>query len=198
MDDLSVIDVEAFTKGRLEASDTRVDQMLRAALTVCRRAAGWHVSPVKENDELVLDGPDSRVLWLPTRKLVEVTELRENGFILTPDRFRASQGDRRPVALRKRSNTCWSGDYGAIEITMSHGYTREEAADWIEAVLSMVDQMSLVPVQSMSGTSSLGLRSKQVDDVTYRWDSYIQLAETVLFSVENTIGQFALPTMEFL
>ena len=198
MGELTSVDVVNFTRGLLQAADNEVVQMLDAALTVARRHAGWHVTPVLENQQIVVDGPGSRILWLPTRRLIDVSSVSENGTALTLSTLNWSTGGDRHVAMRKRSGAFWSDQYGAIEMTITHGFTEVEASDWRRAILSMVDQMSLVPVAGVSGASNFGMRSKQVDDVVYRWDSYVSLAEEVVFSVENILSKFSLPTMEFI
>lgn len=203
-EELTSVDVETYSRSRLAASDPEVVRMLEAALVVARRRAGWHVSPVIEDDELVLDGPDSRILWLPTRRVENVTAITENDKVIAPTAVRWSgggaggAGNNRPVAMKKKSGGFWTPHYQSIEITMTHGFTKAQAGDWRQAVMSMVDQMSLVPVVSGSGTSEIGLRTKTVDDVTYRWDSYIGMAEDALLSVDGIISGYALPSMEFI
>lgn len=197
MAELTGVDVEEFTSGRLQASSEQVELMLQAALVVCRRRTGWHVSPVI-SEELTLDGPESRVLWLPSQKVVSVISVAENGTPLNVSTVNWSRATNRHAAMRKRGGGFWTGEYGGIEIEMEHGFSEFEAADWRRAVLSLVDQMSLVPVKATTGFSEAGLRSKQVDDVVYRWDSYVAMAEEVVFSVENTLANYALAWMEFV
>src|SRR5882762_608481 len=145
--------------------------MLAAALAVARRYAGWHVSPVKMADNITIDGPSSRILVLPTRKIGggQPTSITEDGTLLTSGTYKASVGDgpglSRPIAVRKTSGDYWSCEYASIEVVMDHGYTETEAADWRQAVMMMVDQMSLIPVNAGMGASALGLRTKEVDDV---------------------------------
>jgi len=166
-----------------------------------RRHCGWHVSPVVVDAEVTIDGPASRILNLPTRKVVELTSVFENGFALDVTSLNWSAGGppgilERPVSVRKRSRAWWSSDYQALDVVMTHGYTEEEAADWRYAILSMVDQMGQVLV---SGRGELDLLSKKVDDVTYRWrDPYAEAAESSLYSVGNIFCNFTLPHLEFL
>lgn len=198
-EELTPADVELFTSGRLVASDQEVVRMLSAALAIARREAGWHVSPVVEDDVVVLDGPGSRILTLPTRKLVELTSVVEDGVAWDPADLRWSAGGppgitERPVAVRKRSGAFWSGEYQAIEVTMTHGFTAAEAADWRQAVLSLVDQ-----VASITGRDEASLVSKKVDDVTYNWGNpYSAAAEGVLYSVKSILCHYELPRLEFL
>lgn len=201
MADLTVDDVEAFTGGRLSSSDDETQRMLDAALTIARRDAGWHVCPVREDDEITLDGPDSRILNLPTRKLVLLTSIEEDGVDLTLTDLSWSAGGppgllERPVSVRKRSKGWWSDDYQAIVVTMDHGYTEEEAADWRYGVLTMISQM---PVYATAGRGDADLVSKRVDDVAYSWISpYSAAAQDILFSMSSIFDDYRLPRLELL
>lgn len=205
MPEISGDDIQAFTHERLDGSDDEVLRMLAAALAVARRYCGWHVSPVRLADPMTIDGPDSRILILPTRKLAVPINLviTEDGTLLNSDTFKPSAGNgpglSRPLGVRKNSGGYWSADYGAIEIVMDHGYTETEAADWRQGICAMVDQMSLIPVNAGMGASSLGLRTKEVDDVQYQWaTNYTAMAEDVLFSFTHIFDDYALPPCEFL
>lgn len=201
MAELEPADVESFTNGRLSAADDEVQKMLDAALARARRHCGWSVSPVVTNFTAVLDGPGSRILSLPTRKIVELTSIDEDGTDRPLDTLRWSAGgppgiQESPVRVRKRSGAFWSDEYQTITVVMDHGYTEEEAADWRYAVLSMVNQMGLTLV---SGQGEMDVVSKKVDDVTYRWiDPYSAAADTALYSVGNILCGYELPRLEFL
>lgn len=177
--------------------------MLDAALAVARRFTGWHVSPVETAQSITMDGPDSRVLWLPTLKVVTLTSVTEDTVLLDPTKVTMSAGDGpglpRRVALRKTSHPrSWSRHYGAITVVMDHGYTEVEAVEWRQAILSMVDQMSQVPVMAAIGQSPIGMRTKDIDDVRYQWaPQYGVMAENVLFSVTNILEDFKIPDLEF-
>ena len=195
--ELTTADVEQFTGGRLLTGDPEVQRMLDAALMAARRECGWHVSPVRYTDTVVLDGPYSRMLELPTRKLLQLISVTESGTLLSLADLRVSAaGPRdRPVIVRKRSNAYWSGEYSDIEVVMDHGFSETEAADWRQAVLTMVDQMgSMVS----SGGSEADLVSKKVDDVTYTWGRYGALAQESLTSVSSILCDYTLPSLEFL
>lgn len=203
MAELTSTDVSDFTDGRLNEDDEEVKRMLEAALLVARRECGWHVSPVIEGDVVTLDGPDSRVLWIPTMKLVTLNSVEENDTSINVADVRASTGDTpmRParVALRKRSKSFWTDEYGWIVVDMDHGFTEDEADDWRQAILSMVDQMSLLPVQSATGSSDFGVAGKRIDDVQMTWSNpYAVMAEEVMFSASSIICRYRLPDLEFL
>ena len=201
MAELSVVDVEDFTNGRLRSDDPEVARMLNAALVAARRYCGWAVTPVIVDDAVTLDGPGSRILMLPTRKLVELTSISERGASLSLPSVSVTPGGppgitSRPAAVRKSSGGWWGRDYQSIDVVMTHGYTEEEAADWRYAVLSMVDEIGQI---QMSGTSELDIVSKKVDDVTYRWaDRYANAAESALYSFSSIFDGYQLPPVEFL
>lgn len=162
--ELTQADVEQYTGGRLSASDPETQRMLNAALVAARNDIGWHVSPVLTDVTLTLNGPGSRKLRLPTKKIVTVSAITDNGKTLDPATDVIVDAEV-PWLLHRRHG-CWSWCPSAISITLDHGFTVDEAADWRQAILSMVDQMvSLVS----SGRPDADLESKQVDDVVYRW-----------------------------
>lgn len=175
--------------------------MLAAALAAARRHCGWHVSPVLVGDEVVIDGPGSRILNLPTRKVVDITAITENDQPLNVASVRWAAGGppgalARPISARKTSGGYWSTWYQGITVTMSHGYTEVEAADWRWGILSMVDQMGQLLT---SGRGEPDLLSKKVDDVTYRWvDPYAAAADSSMYSVASIFGNFTLPHVEFM
>src|SRR5512139_2808016 len=186
MAELSVDDVIQYTGGRL-ADDDETQRLLDTALSVARRYCGWHVSPVVEDAEIVMDGPGGTELFPPTRKIVELTEVVNDGVALavggsgvTLDVVVPASAPWKIVHL----TGTWSVEYNGVELTMSHGYTEVEAADWRHAVLSMVDQMG-----STTGRSDADLVSKQVDDVVYRWGP---LAEQALYAVKPILDNYEL------
>jgi hypothetical protein len=182
MAELSPADVAQYTSGRLSPDDPNTAQMLAAALAAARRSVGWFVSPVALGDVITLDNPHAtgsywwsggygggRKLRLPTQKIVNLTSVVDNGNTLdltpmTGDVFTSAQV---PWLLTRRHG-CWSSLPGAqTVITLDHGFTEDEAVDWRQAILGLVDQMSTV---AMIGRPDSELASKQVDDVTYKWN----------------------------
>lgn len=200
MAELTTLDVEQFTGGRLLADDLEVERMLKAALAVARRDAGWHVCPVAEVT-LVLDGPDSRVLSLPTRKIVRMVSVAENGTPLNLSDLAWTAGGppgllERPAAVRKKNRGWWSGQYQSVEVVMDSGYTPDEAADWRQAVLSMVDQIASL---SMTGRGDADLVTKKVDDVTYTYGNpYAAMAQQSVFGMSSVFDDYRLPRLEFM
>lgn len=189
MAELSVDDVIAFTGGRLEDND-ETQAMLDAALMRARRYCGWHVTPVREDDVIVMDGPGGIELFPPTRNIVELTEVVNDGLPLELGGSGSGAVAAEVVVPSSapwkivRTTGTWSTQYGGIELTMSHGFTEAEAADWRYAVLSMVEQMG-----SSAGRPDSDLVEKTVDMVTYRWG---QSAETALYAVAPTFNDYEL------
>jgi hypothetical protein len=189
MAELSVDDVIQYTGGRL-ADDDETQRILDTALLVARRYCGWHVSPVRVDDVIVMDGPGGTELFPPTRKIVEVTEVLNDGIPLEVGGSGSGAGT--PVVVVPASAPWklvlttgrWSTRYSGIELTISHGYTEAQAQDWRQAVLSMVDQMG-----STAGRSDADLVSKQVDDVIYRWNT---AADQALYSVKPILDNYEL------
>lgn len=133
--------VATYTGGRLAADDL-TDLLVAQALAACRRYCGWHVCPVVEDDEIVVDGPGGYLLDLPTARLLDITELTEDDVALDVDVdiVWSAKG-----LVRKATGATWTDIYGAIVATIDHGYTPDEAADFTVAVLQTVDRLSLQP-----------------------------------------------------
>lgn len=161
---LTVADVQSFTKGRLLASDTEVVRLFDAALAEAQNYCGWPVLLV-EDDVVELDGPGRYVLALPTRKLITLTSLVEEGNTLDVGTLDVSKS---MGTVKKSSGACWSGRYGSIVATMTHGYA--SAPDFELAVLMCVDAVALsVGMTSAERGSGGTLTKKRVDDVEYAW-----------------------------
>lgn len=115
------------------------------AWSAARRFCGWHVTPVWVGHTVTLDGPGSPLLVLPTLRLVELTSVVENGVALnvTTDLHVSARG-----LVRKKSGACWSGVYGSIVVTMTHGFDNvpnpddmeESAAGFSAAVASFAER----------------------------------------------------------
>lgn len=130
--------VEQYTQGRLDSGEPETERLLAEGLSAARRYCGWHVTPVRE-DVLILDGPGGRLLRLPTLRLIELTEVTENGVTVDVDDLYVS-----PLGMvTKKSGACWSRHLGAITVTMTHGF--DNAPDFDGAVLSCIDRASLAP-----------------------------------------------------
>jgi hypothetical protein len=168
--ELTTADVQSYTSGRLQADDPETQRMLNTALIAARRDVGWHVSPVRTNDVMVLDGPGyyEHKLRIPTLNIVELHSVIDRGVSLDVSfstTAQVVQSAEVPWLLIRRHGH-WSRRYADIQVTLDHGFDVDQASDWRQAILSMVDQM--VSIVS-SGRPDIDLESKQIDDVVYRW-----------------------------
>jgi hypothetical protein len=170
MAELTPADVETYTAGRLSAADPLTQLRLDAALAAARRYCGWHVTPVIEDDDILMDGPAGALLNLPTLRLVELTAMTEQGVDVDLDFVHASQlglvrkkvGYPTAVAgsedwwnwieyanptvypyFNYDTELWWTGGYSTIEVTMTHGY--DDAPEWQAAVLSYLNRSAINP-----------------------------------------------------
>lgn len=134
------------------ASSTDIARATAAARNYC----GWHVTPVASDEEIVLDGPGGRLLVLPTLNLTELTAISEDGVAL--DLADLTWSTRGLVA--KRDGSYWTGQFGGIAVTFSHGYA--SAPDFDHAVDVMAETIA-------SQRDDAALIRKRVDDVEYQW-----------------------------
>ncbi|MEX7470179.1 hypothetical protein AB4Z39_10750 [Mycobacterium adipatum] len=131
-----------------------------AALIAARRYCGWHVSPVRVDESIELDGPGGQELSLPTMRLNVVTSVTELGRAVDVSKLDKS---RRKGTLTKPYGR-WTCRDGAITAVITHGFTEAEAADWRAAIVKLVDEGS----QSSDRTSA-DMKRWKVDDVEYEW-----------------------------
>lgn len=164
MAELAADDLPDVIRNRF-ADDDAAQSSIDAALAAARRYCGWYVSPVQNGVTLDVDGPGGRALSLPTLNLLAVTAVTENDIVVDVANLRWS---RRKGTVHKRGFGCWTHHEGAIEVTITHGYTEVEAADWRRAVVRLVDAMSLEDVTETERDSADLIR-KRVDDVEYQW-----------------------------
>lgn len=126
----------------LDPSIPNVDKAVDRAVAYARRIAGWHIFPVI-SETLKEDGEGGHVLTLPTLHVEDVTEIRENGHVLDSETYEwSATGD------VKRVGRCWTTRWRGIEVTLSHGYSLEDAAlaDFIEALVSAVNNAAANPM----------------------------------------------------
>lgn len=134
----TVAQYEALT-GVSPAPPGTADALIAASASI-RRYCGWHISPVITM-HLELDGPGTRILMLPTLKLVKLTAVSE---------LVSWQSD--PVAydpatqlewsingtVRKRTATGWTTILRGVVVDLDHGFMQEETPDLTQLVLNMV------------------------------------------------------------
>lgn len=149
MPDPTPADVAAYTQGRLAETDPRTPLLLAGALAAARAYCGWHVTSERE-DTVTVDGPGALMLMLPTLRLVELTDVIEDGVELDLAKLEWSMAG----MVRKVGHLSHHGYYGhherrraggwtsrlrGITVTMKHGF--ETAPDFNAAVLSAVDRV---------------------------------------------------------
>lgn len=192
MGELAPEDVYNQTNGRVpnDGADGKTAKMLAAALAAARGYCGWHVSPVK-TETVEDDGPGGNLLSVKTLKVVGTPTVTENGRTID-----AAWSKRAPGCASKRNGGRWSGDFGAIEVTLTHGFAEEQAADWRDAICAMVEEMSLRnKVDAASGRSSRDLTRKKVDDVELDWASLRSSADRAIYGVAATLDRYRIPTL---
>ena len=134
--ELIPVDLETFTRGQLNRSEPRTEDVLNRALAAARRYCGWHVTPVRTAETVTLDGPGSRLLILPTLRLTAVTEVTENG---VPVDVTSVAWSTRGL-LQKKNGGYWTNQFGGIEVNFDHGFDPVDAADWQGAVMSLAER----------------------------------------------------------
>lgn len=145
MPELTTLDVQNYTQGRLNKDDTETTRLLAAAHGAARRYCGWHVTPVRTAEDFTVDGPGTPLLVLPTLSLAEITEMFEDGETVDLDYIDVS---RRGLVRKKAgypalwpNGYLWSCKFSAITGKMTHGFA--EAPEWQSAVLSLIDRISM-------------------------------------------------------
>lgn len=162
-EDLEAQDVEDYTSGRLLASDDTTQRALDAALARVRHYCGWHVSPVR-SEIINRNGTGSRWLCIPTLNIDELTSVTENDVELDLDTVLTSAEE--PGILVKDCGF-WRYGTGNVDVELDHGFTADEAMDFREAVLSLVDIAS----QSVGTGSNSPVIFERVDDVETHWSA---------------------------
>lgn len=165
MEALDTSDVESFTNGRLTAGAS-TERLLAAAFAAARRYCGWNVCPVIADDEIVVDGPGGRLLSLPTLNLLTVSAVTECGANLDVSTLDVS----RLGTIEKYPTGVWTSRKSGIAVTMTHGFTAAEAADFLFGVLRLVDVMSAA---AAGQRDTPDLLRKKIDDVEYQWTDRI-------------------------
>lgn len=160
MAELSHSDLPVAVMARFDNDPAVAQAAIDAALVAARRYCGWHVSPIRVDDELDLDGSGGRVLSLPTLNLISVASVTEHGEALDVSELDRS---RRKGTLSKQFGR-WSGRDGAIVAVVTHGLTEAEAADWRTAILDLVDKRSEVSTRDGGD-----MKRKKIGEVEYEW-----------------------------
>lgn len=99
-----------------------VDAMA-AATSLVQAYCGWHVAPVKTDDELTLDGPGRQLLLLPSLHVTAITSVVDDGVTLDPaTEYEWSASGM--VIRTSPDNRCipFTRKFRSIVVTLTHGY----------------------------------------------------------------------------
>lgn len=146
------------TDGIIAADRPFIGYALDVATRMIRDHCGWVVGPVT-TETFHLDGPGSRLLVLPTLRVVEVTAVRQDDVALDMSTVRVSRD-----AGMLRASSALSDEFGAIEVDLRHGYdvvpepivdlTLQMAARALGSPLGVVREQSLVANITWSTTAA--------------------------------------------
>jgi len=146
------------TDGVIAEDHPFLDYALDVATRMIRDHCGWVVGSVT-TETLHLDGPGSRLLVLPTLRIVEVTAVRQDDVPIDMATVRVSRG-----SGMLRTSSPLSDEFGAIEVDLRHGYdvvpepivdlTLQMAARALGSPLGVVREQSLVANITWSTTAA--------------------------------------------
>ena len=125
------------------------------AAQLIRDYCGWHVAPVLE-ETITLDGNGTDRILLPSRRVLDVSEVRVGGSSLDSSSFEWSQD-----GMLKRLGAVWPDSYRAIQVTLRHGYEDSGLlADLVRAISARAkaDPTGMV-ASKRAGTQSVSFRS---------------------------------------
>lgn len=103
---------------------------VRQAQRAVRNYCGWHIAPVV-TETLKLDGDGSRVLFLPSLKVVDIIAITTAGVPVLP-----ADVDDSEAGYLELVSGCWSPRAGKTLVTLEHGY--ESAPEDVVAVIVSV------------------------------------------------------------
>jgi hypothetical protein len=193
--EIATTDLSAATLARF-GSTSAAQAAINAVLAAARRYCRWYVSPVKTGDVVTLDGPVGCVLDLPTRKLSALTSVVEAGTTLDVTKLDWSADGPHGAPVRKQSGARWSSRYRSIVVTMTHGFTEAEAADWRKAIIDMVNTVSYSYVAASASDDAL--KRKRVDDVEYEWFDFASTAGQAVYTVSSVLDAYRIPEVLFV
>jgi hypothetical protein len=195
MPELSTSDVEQYTGGLLAANNSETQRMLDTALSVARRDVRWFVSPIVVGDVVTLNGTGCNRLRLPTKQVIQLDSITNDGVTLDP--VNDVTLDCETPNLLYINTGVWSRNVNGVVVTMDHGYPENQAAataiagykgsvaaDWRQAILALVANISQI---NAAGRADSELASKQVDDVIYQWGDVPGMA-----SIEPVLAKYRL------
>lgn len=103
---------------------------LNAANGAVRRFCGWHVAPLLE-ETLTLDGSGGRVLLLPSKRVVEILAVSNDGADVT------ANVDHSKAGILELVGGTWSNRLGKITVSLKHGFDLEEVPEVAGVIASL-------------------------------------------------------------
>ncbi|MDU2058159.1 MAG: hypothetical protein E6719_02475 [Dermabacter sp.] len=132
-----------------------VDDPGEVAAQLIRDYCGWHVAPVLE-ESIILDGNGEGRILLPSRRVLNVSEVRVHGDVLAPTEFEWSQD-----GMLKRVGGVWPDSYRSVQVTLEHGFDYAGVlADVARAIVARMEADPTGVIASQrAGTQSVSFRS---------------------------------------
>lgn len=128
-----------------------------AATQAIRDYCGWHVAPVIDAT-LTLDGTGTDTVLLPSRRVVDVTDVKIGDTSLDPSRFEWSAD-----GLLRRRHGCWPDRYRILTVELKHGFDDSGAlATVVESIVARIrmDPSGMLASQS-AGTQRVTFGGRQ-------------------------------------
>jgi hypothetical protein len=144
----------------IAAANTPVDPFEAANATV-RAFCRWHVAPAIF-ETLTLDGSGSRTLLLPSKHVVALEEVLNEGVNVT------ELVDTSTAGILELTSGCWTSRLGRIKVTLLHGYNIEDVADVAEVIQSLAARAASVPA---------GIASQTIGPASVRYGTVPMLVE---------------------
>ncbi|MGN2634621.1 hypothetical protein ACTD5D_39795 [Nocardia takedensis] len=131
---------------QLENLGTDADALRRARLDEVigniRDLCGWHIAPSR-TDTLILDGPGTRELLLPSTHVTAVASVVEDGATLAADQYEWSE-----VGTLRRRAGVWTERCRAVVVTLTHGYDQAPPGI-LGVILDVVADAGAPPAEKM-------------------------------------------------
>lgn len=115
----TAVDFASYLKRDLSANDTATaEQLLAAASREVRKFCRWHVWPSRA-DELTLDGPGTRTLFLPSAHVTALAALTESTVELVAGTDYEWSAD---GMVRRLGGAWWPTGFRSIAVELTHGF----------------------------------------------------------------------------
>lgn len=119
------------TATELDSRSTDKDQAIRQASGLVRSLVRWHVFP-SLSETFRLDGSGSDTLLLPTLRLTDVTQVRNDGTVVDVTWSR--------TGVVRRSAGRFTTKQGGVEVDVAHGYA-QVPVDLADVVMALAERI---------------------------------------------------------